>query len=268
MDQGEHSERHSILDALHDRRPGAALHGGRRRDHGPAVRHRAGAPVVEPEPQRDAARFGRARRERRACAPAVAQQPRGRRGRAVARAARRRGAADSQLSRDAEHQARLRRRGPAHDARDAERSAVRLDVQALRVLGSLSDRREPAARRRLGGDHEQHSAERQQQQQLLHHRGPADAARPGAAARDPLGVAALSGDDAHPAAARAHVHAAGVGRLERDRSRRGDQRVHGEQVLAEGRRDRQAIQVRQRDRHARIAGSRSSASPRTSSTGS
>ena len=45
---------------------------------------------------------------------------------------------------------------------------VRLDVQALRVLGSLPDAGERAPRHRVRGDHEQRSARRRQQQQLLH----------------------------------------------------------------------------------------------------
>ena len=53
--------------------------------------------------------------------------------------------------------------------------ALRLDIQALRVLDRFLDAAQRAAGHRLGVDHEQHSARRRQQQQLLRRRGSADA---------------------------------------------------------------------------------------------
>ena len=141
MDQGEHPRRHSVLDAVHDRRAGAAR--SRRRSPSTTGLLFGIVPALQSsnpnlnETLRDSgargASAGRARQRLRSSLVV---------GEVALSLVLLVGAAllirsflgmqSIKPGFDAEQ--------PAHDAPDAERSAVRLDVQAIRVLGSLSDR--------------------------------------------------------------------------------------------------------------------------------
>ena len=270
VDQGEHPRRHAVLDEVHDRLAGAGCsRSAVAVATGISVRARARRSSRRARTStRRCAMPARAARARDASRQRLRSESRRRRGRVVARAARRRRAADSQLHRHAEREARIRPEQSADDARDADRAVVRLDLQALRVLGSFSARGSTRSRASssasitnnipLGGGNNNSFFVVEDQPSPLGSEPLLEIRWVSPRYLETLRI---------PLRARADVHAAGVGRQRRHRPRGGDQRVHGAAVLEDGGGcDRQAIQVRQCDGHARRGGSRSSASRRTSST--